>query len=55
MTGDGTGVHIRIYQLLLTHGAKLAHSFFYSEKGGAEGQALEPLLATAFYNNKYWR
>jgi hypothetical protein len=54
MTGDGT-VHIRLYQLLLTQGAKVAPSFFKPEKGGEEGQALVPLLATALYNTKFWR
>jgi metal-dependent HD superfamily phosphatase/phosphodiesterase len=57
MTGDST-VHctlyctvynIRIYQLLLTHGAKVVPSFFMSEKGGEERQALVPLLATTLY------
>jgi hypothetical protein len=49
MTGDGT-VHILMYQLLSTHEAMVAPSFFPSEKGEEEGQALVPLLTThAFY------
>jgi hypothetical protein len=48
-TGDGT-VYIRIYQLMLTHGAEVAPSYYKSEKCGAEGQSLVPLLATAFYS-----
>jgi hypothetical protein len=55
MTREGTLIHIRIYQLLLTHGAKVASSFFKPENGGEKEQTLGALLATAFYSTKFWR
>jgi PH domain len=44
-----------VYQLLFTHGAKVAPSFFKPEKGGEVRQAQVPLLDTAFYNASFWR
>jgi hypothetical protein len=39
ITKDDTGtVHIRMYQLLLTHRANVASSFDKSEKGGKRGK-----------------
>jgi hypothetical protein len=46
-------IPVYVYQLLCTHGAKVAPSFFKSEKGGEEGSCI-PLLATAFFYTKYW-
>jgi hypothetical protein len=40
-------IFVHIYQLLLTHGAKVAPSFYKSQKSGEEGQTLITLNTLA--------
>jgi hypothetical protein len=49
ITGDGSA-HIRIKQLLLTHGAGVASSFQYSQKNGEEGASFSIPLHSIVLN-----
>jgi hypothetical protein len=45
----------RIEQILPTNGGQVLPSFLYVTEVRGRRETLVPLLATAFYNTKFWR